>query len=97
MELRVENKGKARVKVPIRGRRIERLIDRNTGLAAAQEGTNRMGVPNRYSLASIWRCGRTEVLATFEAEMSWLREGSSHGPNYGYTRYIDIYDSCKSD
>jgi hypothetical protein len=57
------------VDVHIRGRRIiERLIDRKTGL---RSGRNRI-FPKRYSLASIWRSGRTEVLATFEAEMSWL-------------------------
>ena len=47
------NKRKARAKMHIRSRRIERLIDRKTGLAA-QEGTNRMGVPMGFSSTSIW-------------------------------------------
>jgi hypothetical protein len=68
MKLSVAKNRKARVDVHIRGRRIERLIDRKTGL---RSGRNRI-FPNGYSLASIWRSGRTEVLATFEAEMSWL-------------------------
>ena len=47
------SKRKARAKVHIRSRRIERLMDGKTGLAA-QEGTNRMGIPMGFSLASIW-------------------------------------------